>query len=194
MIWMKIKAFVNRNQIRFLNGKTTHFYCNTVIIPDIFRNWNSLFVILLFIPFVKPLPGHYWSETAKLFSKNRHFNESSVSRISQKGGPNLKGEGGSNPKGRCQLQREMPTYYLIKVYRKLHAKEENLTGGCPKFYHVDPLLAAILKRKQTTPTVSPFLHSYPEIGDSSFRRALWTFKQQLILKVRAHCGISIVLL
>ena len=36
--------------------------------------------------------------------------------------------------------------------------------------------------------------TYPEIGNSSFRCALWTFKQQLTLKVWAHCGISIVLL
>ena len=36
--------------------------------------------------------------------------------------------------------------------------------------------------------------SYPEIEDSSFRCALWTFKQQLTSKVRARCGISIVLL
>ena len=36
--------------------------------------------------------------------------------------------------------------------------------------------------------------SYPEIGNSSFRCALWTFKQQLTWKVRARCGISIVLL
>ena len=35
---------------------------------------------------------------------------------------------------------------------------------------------------------------YPEIGDSSFRCALWTFKQQLTLKMRARCSISIVLL
>ena len=41
------------------------------------------------------------------------------------------------------------------------------------------------------PTMST---SYPEIGDSSFSCALWTFKQQLTLKVRARCGISIVLL
>ena len=34
--------------------------------------------------------------------------------------------------------------------------------------------------------------TYPEIGDSSFRCALWTFKQQLAWKVRARCGISIV--
>ena len=34
--------------------------------------------------------------------------------------------------------------------------------------------------------------SYPEIGDSGFRCALWNFKQQLTLKVRARCGISIV--
>ena len=36
--------------------------------------------------------------------------------------------------------------------------------------------------------------TYPKIGDSSFRCALWTFKQQLTWKVRARCGISIVLL
>ena len=36
--------------------------------------------------------------------------------------------------------------------------------------------------------------TYPEIGDSSFRCALWTFKQQLTWKVQARCGISIVLL
>ena len=36
--------------------------------------------------------------------------------------------------------------------------------------------------------------TYPEIGDSSFRCALWTSKQQLTLKVQARCGISIVLL
>ena len=33
---------------------------------------------------------------------------------------------------------------------------------------------------------------YPEIFDSSFRCALWLFKQQLTLKVWARCGISIV--
>ena len=36
--------------------------------------------------------------------------------------------------------------------------------------------------------------TYPEIGDSSFRCALWTFKQQLTLKVRVRCDIYIVLL
>ena len=35
---------------------------------------------------------------------------------------------------------------------------------------------------------------YPEIGYSSFRCALLSFKQQLILKVRARCGIYNVLL
>ena len=39
-----------------------------------------------------------------------------------------------------------------------------------------------------------FLSPYPEIEDSSFRCALWTFKQQLARKVQARCGISIVLL
>ena len=43
-------------------------------------------------------------------------------------------------------------------------------------------------------TVVASLSPYPEIGDSSFRCALWTFKQQLTWKVRARCGISIVLL
>ena len=38
------------------------------------------------------------------------------------------------------------------------------------------------------------METYPEIGDSSFWCALWTFKQQLTLKVRARCDISIVLL
>ena len=36
--------------------------------------------------------------------------------------------------------------------------------------------------------------TYPEIGNSSFWSALWTFKQQLTLKVQALCAISIVLL
>ena len=36
--------------------------------------------------------------------------------------------------------------------------------------------------------------AYPEIGNSRFRCALWTFKQQLTLKMWARCGISIVLL
>ena len=33
---------------------------------------------------------------------------------------------------------------------------------------------------------------YPEIDDSRFRCALWIFKQQLTLKIRVRCGISIV--
>ena len=33
--------------------------------------------------------------------------------------------------------------------------------------------------------------TYPEIGDSSFRCALWTCKQQLTWKAQARCGISI---
>ena len=33
---------------------------------------------------------------------------------------------------------------------------------------------------------------YPEISDANFKRALWTFKQQLA-KMRARCRISIVL-
>ena len=36
--------------------------------------------------------------------------------------------------------------------------------------------------------------SYPEIGDANFWCALWTFKQQLTLKMSAHCRISTVLL
>ena len=35
---------------------------------------------------------------------------------------------------------------------------------------------------------------YHEIGDAKFKFALWTFKQQLALKMRVRCGISIVLL
>ena len=33
-------------------------------------------------------------------------------------------------------------------------------------------------------------YAYPEIRDGSFRCTLWTFKQQLTLKVRARCGSS----
>ena len=36
--------------------------------------------------------------------------------------------------------------------------------------------------------------TYPEIGDSNFKCTPWTFKQQLALKMRALCRISIVLL
>ena len=35
---------------------------------------------------------------------------------------------------------------------------------------------------------------YPEIGEAKFKFALWTFKQQLTLKIWAYCRISIVLL
>ena len=35
---------------------------------------------------------------------------------------------------------------------------------------------------------------YPEIGDANFKCALWTFQQQLTLKMQARCSISIVLL
>ena len=42
--------------------------------------------------------------------------------------------------------------------------------------------------------VASFFYSYPEIGNTSFKCALWTFKQQLALKMRARCRISIVLL
>ena len=35
--------------------------------------------------------------------------------------------------------------------------------------------------------------SYPEISDANVKSALWTFKQQLTLKMWAHCRISIVL-
>ena len=35
---------------------------------------------------------------------------------------------------------------------------------------------------------------YPEIGDANFKCALWIFEQRLALKMRARCGISIVLL
>ena len=36
--------------------------------------------------------------------------------------------------------------------------------------------------------------AYPEIGDANFKGALWTFKQQLVSKMRVRCRISIVLL
>ena len=32
-------------------------------------------------------------------------------------------------------------------------------------------------------------HSYPEIGDAKIRCALWTFEQQLALKMRARCDL-----
>ena len=38
------------------------------------------------------------------------------------------------------------------------------------------------------------LPAYPEFGDATLKCALWTFKQQLALKIRVHYGISIVLL
>ena len=46
--------------------------------------------------------------------------------------------------------------------------------------------------------VSSFFHellrtTFPEIGDTNFKCALWTFKQQLVLKMQALCRISIVL-
>ena len=34
--------------------------------------------------------------------------------------------------------------------------------------------------------------TYPEIDDASFKCTLWTSKQQLALKMRMRCGISIV--
>ena len=51
-----------------------------------------------------------------------------------------------------------------------------------------------IKFRSSTPKSVKWSFSYPEIGDSSFRCALWTFKQQLTWKVWARCGISIVLL
>ena len=36
--------------------------------------------------------------------------------------------------------------------------------------------------------------SYPEISDANFKWTLWTFKQQLALKMLVCCGISVVLL
>ena len=36
--------------------------------------------------------------------------------------------------------------------------------------------------------------TYPENGNAKFRCTLWTFKQQLALKMGARCGISLVLL
>ena len=38
------------------------------------------------------------------------------------------------------------------------------------------------------------LRPYPEIANANFMCTLCTFKQQLALKNRMHCGISIVLL
>ena len=35
---------------------------------------------------------------------------------------------------------------------------------------------------------------YPEIDNANFKYALWTYKLQLALKMRARCRISIVLL
>ena len=40
----------------------------------------------------------------------------------------------------------------------------------------------------------PCSAAYPEIGDANFKGALWTFKQQLVWKMWARCGISILLL
>ena len=34
---------------------------------------------------------------------------------------------------------------------------------------------------------------YSEIGDPNFKCALWTFKQDLALKIWARCGISIAI-
>ena len=42
------------------------------------------------------------------------------------------------------------------------------------------------------PIHGPGKGPYPEIGDSCFRCALWTSKQQLTWKVRAYCGIPIL--
>ena len=35
---------------------------------------------------------------------------------------------------------------------------------------------------------------YSEIGDTNFKCALWTFKQNLALKIWARCRISIAIL
>ena len=50
------------------------------------------------------------------------------------------------------------------------------------------------KRKRRRKRKFPLMFTYPEIGDANFKGALWTFKQQLALRMRVRCGISILLL
>ena len=37
-------------------------------------------------------------------------------------------------------------------------------------------------------------NNHPEIDNANFRCALWTYEQQLVLQMRAHCGISDIVL
>ena len=46
---------------------------------------------------------------------------------------------------------------------------------------------------ETTQLHICYPESYPEIGDATFKYALWALKQQLGLKMWARCRISIVL-
>ena len=48
--------------------------------------------------------------------------------------------------------------------------------------------------EHVVPSFGQVKDTYSEIGDVNFKGALWTFKQQLVSKMRVHCGISILLL
>ena len=69
-----------------------------------------------------------------------------------------------------------PTYDFAKISQKLHETERIWTPGA----------------RGTHVSLDP-PHIYPEIGDAKFKCVLWTFKQQLAFKMRAHCWISFVL-
>ena len=90
-------------------------------------------------------------------------------------------DGVTQPKDRCD-----PAQVIDPLHGLSHTTPDQARGANSAWYErFVPILKQCL-RPRTTVTLA--------IGHSSFWRTLWTFKQQLTLKIRARCGISIVLL
>ena len=89
----------------------------------------------------------------------------------------------SNSAWHSQVHWLFGTAYLVV---KASNVEQTLISRVGMNFFMSPPISIDFIRNLKSP--------YSEIGDSSFSCALWTFKQQLTWKVRARCGISIVLL
>ena len=87
-------------------------------------------------------------------------------------------------------------FFPLKWNRNL-ANSANIICWCPLESwqpHLREILdlTLILKILSITCVLLIWWLPYPEIGDTSLRCALWTFKQKLTFKMQIRCGISIV--